>query len=260
MRDTQFFEEFYPLYRLYHKNQNELVEPEYIADSTREKRWSTGNYKQYDRGSTVEPGDEFEATADDEVLTALRERHSFDDGTTSRPISRSELFRILACSYGINEETATRPIPSPGQLYPLEIYPLVVDSPDVDEGLYHYNPDNNVLERPADETYISEEFGSLHEFVRDNWYHLDDDHEINVMLLITGIPSRSSIKYGERGYMFTLIEVGALVQAIQIAAGQLQIGSRPYAGFRIDRASDLLGLTDHYQEWVVTSIALAGDD
>lgn len=260
MRRTQFFEELYPLYRLYHKNQNALIEPEYIADSTREKRWSTGDYKRYDRGSTVKPRDEFEATRDDEVLTALRERHSFDDGTTPRPISRSELFSILACSYGIDEETETRPIPSPGQLYPLEIYPLVIKSPDVDKGLYHYNPGDNVLERPVDEEYISEEFGPFPEFVRDNWYHLDDDHEINVMLLITGIPSRSSIKYGERGYMFTLIEAGALVQAIQLAAGQVQIGSRPYAGFRIDRASDLLGLTNHYQEWVITSIALAGDD
>jgi SagB-type dehydrogenase family enzyme len=258
MNQHREFEQSFPLYRFYQKNQHALIESQYVDDTTQERQWTTGDYKEYRRGDVIEPPDGWEV--EDGVLSALRERRSFDDGTDRRPVSREEIFNILSFSYGIKQKTETRPIPSPGQLYPLEIYPLVIDSPDIDSGLYHYNPDRNILERPADQGYLSTEFGPYDDFIENNWHHLDEENMISVMFLVTGLPSRSSVKYGERGYMFTLIESGALVQAIQLAAGCLGIGSRPYAGFRYDLVRELLGLTDHYQEWVLTSIALASPD
>jgi SagB-type dehydrogenase family enzyme len=198
--------------------------------------------------------------ADDEVLSALINRSSFNKGKSQRPVSKSELFAILRATYRVNSTTQTRPVPSAGQKYPLELYPLVVESPDINSGLYHYNPGQDVLERPGDTQYLKDKFGPYDEFLVDNWQHLENEHKISVMFLITGIPPRSGKKYGERGYLFTLIEVGSVIQSIQLSASRFGIGSRPYAGFRYDVVADLLGLVDHSREWVLTSIALADTD
>lgn len=252
--------EWLPLYRAYHKNQQNLIDASKIDKSTRSPDWSTGEYKEYDRGQSVSAPSSFNDLLDDEVLSALRHRRSFDTGNERKPIPKRDLFTILWCAYGIDQETDTRPVPSPGQLYPLELYPVVLRSPDINSGLYHYNPGENRLERPVDPGYVSERFGPLAEFVTENWDHIQTDQDISSMILVTGVIPRTARKYGERGYMFALIEVGALIQSVQLAAARLDIGSRAYAGFRYDRVSDMLGLTDHEQEWVLTSIALAHPD
>lgn len=252
----RFLDNLYPLYRLYHKNQQDLVDGGYIDESTQNERWTTGNYKAYDRMESVTPSESFNPAAD-AVLKTLQTRHSFTQATSPRSVTRDELFTVLSCAYGVDPDTSTRPVASAGQLYPLEIYPLVLNSPDLDSGLYHYHPERNVLERPADTEYIAHQFGPSDQFIRDNWAHINDDNVISVMLLITGLPWRSATKYGERGYLFSLIETGELLHAIQLSASHLDIGSRPYAGFRYDSLSELLGLTSHTQEWVFLSVALA---
>lgn len=247
-----------PLYRTYHKNQHGYVDTAYIDESRRQDGGPTGKYRTYERRPSIAAPDDTDT--EDEVLDALHQRSSFTDGTTPRPVSKGELFEILAATYSVDSKTETRPVASAGQKYPLEIYPMVIDSPDLDSGLYHYNPSQNSLERPADPAYLEESFAPYKNFVTDNWEHLTVDHSVSVMLLITGIPSRATKKYGERGYMFTLIEVGAVIQAIQLAATRFGVGSRPYAGFQYNTVSELLGLIDHSREWVLTSVALAAPD
>lgn len=252
---TGRFEELFPLYRLYHENQHPLVEASAVDERTTTDAWATGQHKSYERREAV---DAPEDRPDDGFLAALRSRASVDDVTTARPVSRAELFAILEAGYRVDPETGTRPVASGGQLYPLEIYPLVLDSPDLDAGLYHYNPSRNALERPADPAYVEDHFGPLSSFVAENWAHIDADHAVSVVLLLTGIPSRSAAKYGERGYLFTLLEAGEVLHATQLAAAHLDIGSRPYAGVRYGAVAELLGVADDEHEWVLPSLVLAG--
>lgn len=114
------------------------------------------------------------------------------------------------------------------------------------------------LERPADPEFVASEFGPLSAFLTDHWAHLDADHAVSVLFLVTGVPSRSAAKYGERGYLFTLLEAGEVLHAIQLAAHHLDIGSRPYAGFDYPAVAELLGLTNDAPEWLLVSLALAG--
>lgn len=258
MNQDELLRQLWPLYRTYHKNQHGFIDPAHTDESRRPDDWPRGEYRTYERGETVTPPEGFDRMADDAVVSALHDRASFTEPKASRPISKGELFGILAAAYSVKDNAETRPVPSAGQKYPLELYPLVIDATDMDTGLYHYNPGRNVLERPADPGYIAEEYEPFESFIVDNWAHLEDDHAISVMILITGIPSRATQKYGERGYMFTLIEVGAVIQALQLAAGRFDVGSRPYAGFQYNDVADLLGLVDHSREWVLTSVALAG--
>ncbi|MDS0281437.1 SagB/ThcOx family dehydrogenase [Haloarcula onubensis] len=244
-----------PLYRLYHRNQYDLVDPAVTVDGDRD--WPTGEYREFTRLPAETPSESFDPD-DSAFLRRLRSRSSFDDATEPRPVSRDELFAVLASAYRVTPETGTRPVASAGQLYPLELYPLVLDAVDIDAGLYHYNPAANTLERPADPDYVADRFGPLDRFVADEWTHLGADHGVSVMLLVAGLPSRSTVKYGERGYLFTLVEAGAVIHAVQLAAGHLGIGSRPYAGFRYDAVDELLGLADESDEWALVSVALAG--
>lgn len=252
---TEHFDDLFPLYRLYHKNQHALVDASALDERTTADEWTTGQYKSYERRDAIAAPAE---RPDDEFLAALRSRASVDDVTTARPVRRAELFAVLEAAYGVDPETGTRPVASGGQLYPLECYPLVLESPDLDAGLYHYNPVRNALEQPADPAYVEERFGPLETFVADNWAHIDADHAVSVVLLLTGIPSRSAAKYGERGYLFTLVEAGEVLHATQLAAAHLGIGSRPYAGVRYDAVADLLGVADDEDEWVLPSTVLAG--
>jgi SagB-type dehydrogenase family enzyme len=248
-----------PLYRLYHKNQNNIVSREYIDDETVDEAWTTGGYKEYERRDGISPPEE-QSVRESDVLNALANRASFSEATRRRPISKDELFTVLESAYGVDSETEKRPIPSPGQLYPLEIYPLVIDSPDIEEGLYHYNPGENVLERPNDPEYTRENFGPFDTFVRQHWTHIGEENEISVIFFVTAVPSRSTVKYGERGYLFSLIETGSLIQAVQLAASEVEIGTRPYAGFRYDLVEELLGIASRKEELLITSIALANPD
>lgn len=260
MNSDDLFRRLWPLYRTYHKNHHGFLSTAHTDNSRRPDEWPRGEHRTYARGETVTPPDAFDPTAADPVLSALHDRESFTDPTVSRPISRTELFTILAAAYSVGSDADTRPVPSAGQKYPLELYPLVVDATDIESGLYHYNPGRNVLERPADPGYIADEYEPFESFIVDNWHHIEDEHAISVMILMTGIPTRATQKYGELGYMFTLIEVGSVIQALQLAARQVDVGSRAYAGFQHHAVADLLGLVDHSREWVLLSIALAAPE
>ncbi|MDS0258207.1 SagB/ThcOx family dehydrogenase [Haloarcula sp. S1CR25-12] len=251
---SQLPDGLYPLYRLYHRNQHDLVDADAVAVDDRS--WPTGGYREYTRLESETPSASFDPD-DTPFLRQLRSRSSFDDPTEPRPVTRDELFTVLTSAYRVDPASGTRPVASAGQRYPLEIYPLVVDAVDLDSGLYHYNPAANTLERPADPDYVDDRFGPLNRFVGEQWTHLDTDHAVSVMLLVTGLPSRSTAKYGERGYLFTLVEAGAVLHAMQLAADHLGIGSRPYAGFRYDAVDALLGLADRPNEWTLVSVALA---
>lgn len=248
------------LYETYHKNQHNITGNSHINAESRSKTWETGEYKEYSRGRTLEPSNSFDELLDDAVLSSLRERSSYTDGPESDSLSRDELLSILFCSYGVDDNTGTRPVPSPGRLYPLEIYPLVINPTDINPGLYHYNPGENVLEQPADTEYIIENFGPLDQFISENWYHIAEEDDIDAMLIVTGLPTRSTRKYGERGYMFSLMETGALIQALQLSAKALEVGSRAYARFDYKNATELLGLRNRDREWVLISIALAAEE
>lgn len=260
MNRSELLERLRPLYRTFHKNLRGYVGSSFVDDSQLPDAWERGEYLTYDRGASITAPEPSDGAIEDEVLAAMIDRSSFNDAATRRPVSKSELFQILEATYRVDDETGTRPVPSAGQKYPLELYPLVIDSPDIKPGLYHYNPGRHVLERPADPQYLKDEFGPYGNFLVDNWEHIEDHQEISVMLLVTGIPPRSSKKYGELGYLFTLIEAGSVIQSIQLSASRFGIGSRPYAGFRYDKVAELLGLIDHSREWVLISIALAAED
>lgn len=64
----------------------------------------------------------------------------------------------------------------------------------------------------------------------------------NFLIIITGVPDRSRIKYTERGFRYMLIEAGHLAQNICLLSDSLGLGSCPIGGFIESKIISLLDI------------------
>jgi SagB-type dehydrogenase family enzyme len=64
----------------------------------------------------------------------------------------------------------------------------------------------------------------------------------SLIILITAVFERSTIKYGDRGYRFALLEAGHVAQNINLVANALGLGSINLGGYFDRRADDFLGI------------------
>jgi nitroreductase len=65
--------------------------------------------------------------------------------------------------------------------------------------------------------------------------------EAAAVIVLTGISAKSRLKYGERGYRFTLLEAGHIAQNALLTASALMLDACPFGGF-IDDLDRLLGI------------------
>lgn len=172
------------------------------------------------------------------------------------PVSVELLGRLLWLCYGEYEDCLPmglgthrahrRPVASGGALYPLELYVLADLESVGTSTVYHYNPRRHGLEQvrsglgPAD----------LGRLANDPLVH-----QSPIVVLIAGLFHRSRFKYGSRGYRFTLIEAGAVVQQMQLAAKYLGLGSRPHAGVFDDAVEDLCDI-DGVDESLINAVLI----
>jgi len=184
------------------------------------------------------------------VIEKRRTRRKF----TGKGISTRQLARILISAYGITTKEGTeagahllRACPSAGALYPLEIYPVILHSKDLQAGLYHYNIDNHGIELLAK--------GALRDKIEANLLGVELMPGADVALLVTSILERTLAKYGERGYRFILIEIGHLAQNVSLVCEAMKLNAVCIGGFYEDGLADLLS-TDRRGEPVQHVILL----
>jgi SagB-type dehydrogenase family enzyme len=70
---------------------------------------------------------------------------------------------------------------------------------------------------------------------------------------------RSRFKYGQRGYRFTLLEAGHLVQNVVLMCAALDLAAVPIGGF-YDRPVDMLLGADGVNESIVYAVCLGRPD
>jgi len=165
---------------------------------------------------------------DEEVKGADHHDHASDhpDGTMPR--------RIPPMRY--------RTAPSGGGLYPLELYPVVLNVEGVAPGAYHYNVAGHYLETvrsPHSESFSEEAHALLSRGANYD--------AVAVILFITGVPVRTSFKYGDRGYRFLLMEAGHVAQNSYLGAAALGLSVCAVGGFlddTIHRFLDIDGLDE----------------
>ncbi len=179
----------------------------------------------------------------------LKDRQSVRNYEPGYRLSLYELFVLLNYSYGItrqepisdgNGTMSFRYVPSPGGLYPLEIYVLLLHS-HAEPGLYHFRPDTLDLECLKEGHFLAE--------VKPN---IQAEPYINInsasaIVFTTGIYERVMIKYGERGYRFLLHESGFVALMMSLLNETLGLGSCMVGGYDDEKINRFLGVNGVFE-------------
>jgi SagB-type dehydrogenase family enzyme len=233
------------LSELYHENTKlfpltiQLMMPE--SDfSTADLQAMSRAYKQYPNAPRIKlPAIESipqNGRTFDDVISSRRSLRDF----ANRELTLNELSQILHQSYGVTGESPAsrgfrqnfRSAPSAGALYPAEIYIAVRKVAGVEPGIYHYNVPNHEIELmiPGDPTEQVSEVCCRQEYVR----------QASIVVLISGVLTRTKLKYGERGYRYVLLDIGHLGQNIYLSCASLELAIMTTCGFFDDEANKLL--------------------
>lgn len=169
------------------------------------------------------------------VLRRRRTVRSF----SRRPIPRKLWMRIASEAAGV---TGALPVPgtadlrqrlrawpSAGALYPIELYAVPLD-----EGVYHFDPVDSVLEVVAERPVRSD--AAPHVLT------IADEMSAPLLFVLTGAPERTLRKYGERGYRYLWLDAGHLAQNLLLAAAAVGLGACPIGGFLEDELARALGI------------------
>lgn len=197
--------------------------------------WKTIHFKTYPRLDKIKILIKPKANHLSKMIRKRQSARSFSD----KKISQNQIFYLLSNSCGLIKKgkdinQSRRPYPSAGARYPLEVYPIVLKCEEIKPGLYHYNVKENCLELLLQEDlskWLIKITGG------EKWIE-----KAAVAFIITGVLDRTRIKYGDRGYRYSLIEAGHLGQNICLLATELGLGNCPLGGFIDNKVNNLLDI------------------
>lgn len=199
------------------------------------KEWTQLHFKSYPRLERVSL---INNLPNGHIWRIMRKRRSYRN-YRNKSLSKKELSSLLYGSSGLIKfgksfDKSRRPYPSAGGRFPLEVYPLIFNCDKFKKGLYHYNIKENCLELLLQK--------DLREWLVDTTGGEKWIKKAAVVFIITGILDRTRIKYGDRGYRYTLIEAGHLAQNLLILATDLGLNSCPIGGFIDFKLNELLDI------------------
>jgi len=180
------------------------------------ENWKACSYKTYPRYPKIQLQDVKPRADFFELILKRSSNHQY----SKQPISLCELSILLQYSCGVthlaNNGMLRRAQPSGGGLFPIEVYPLVVISGnDLLSGLYHYNVQNHQLDVLWNRTFD-------HKFIK-GLFPADWMQNASLIFILTAVFERNQVKYGERGYRYTLLEAGHIGQNIYLNAEALNL-------------------------------------
>ena len=185
----------------------------------------------------------------------LRERHSVRDFDDERPVTLAELARFLDTTSGVLSEWkseanfegipetaySTRPYPSAGSAYELELYLAVSNCAGLAPGLYHYDAGAHAL------AAIEASAQQLRALVAAAEFAMDAPGPPQVLITIAARFGRISWKYSSIAYSLILKNVGSLIQTFYLAATDMGLGGCAIGTTNIDLFAKMTGLEFHVE-------------
>ena len=160
------------------------------------------------------------------TLSDALDRRVSERSFAARPISLRALSDVLYCAAAARRVTNerrplySRPYPSAGGLYPVEVYVIFVAVEGMPPGVFNYDARFHRL-RPVMEPAGVEE-------VTRGIEPLPAAEQAAAIIVLSSVFQRCTVRYGERGYRFALLEAGHLSQNICLAAEAYGFG--PWRG------------------------------
>jgi SagB-type dehydrogenase family enzyme len=188
------------------------------------------------------------------VATLLRQRHSTRDFDDQQPITLAELSRFLdGCARiqskwksdpgdgGPEVEYATRPYPSGGGAYELELYLAVANCDGLARGFYHYDADRHALVPIGAR---AQEFEAL---LAGAEFAMGAPAPAQILITITARFGRVSWKYSSVAYSLILKDVGVLLQTLYLMATDMGLGGCAIGTNNIDLFAKMTGIEFHVE-------------
>jgi SagB-type dehydrogenase family enzyme len=190
------------------------------------------------------------------LATLLRERHSTRDFDDQQPITLGQLAHFLEHTARIRAKWkskldaskaspeiayTTRPYPSGGSAYELELYLAVRNCEGLESGFYHYDADRHALvpigvrSRELEATLAGAEFA------------MGTEAPPQVLMTIAARFSRVSWKYSSVAYSLILKDVGVLLQTLYLMATDMGLGGCAIGTNNIDLFAKMTGIEFHVE-------------
>lgn len=147
------------------------------------------------------------------------------------------LGNLLYYSVGMKGKEAEYPIrmfPSAGALQPIETYLVVSNVNELNNGIYHYEPDEHVLVLIREGNYIYELYK----------YSLEQEHilEAPLNIILSVVYNRTRSKYGFRAYRYILLDTGHVGMNIYTVSTALGLSTCAVGVFEDESINKLLNL------------------
>ncbi len=195
----------------------------------------------------------------DMTLTEAVEQRFAGRDHDERPLELGQLSELLfrtarvrwlsARSDEMLYETTSRPFPSGGATYDLELYLTVERCNGLEPGLYHYDPDRHALE------FLDQLNSATAQMLTDATAATGGQVRPQVLITVASRFARISWKYEGMAYATTLRNVGAFYQTIWLVATAMNIACCPLGGGDVSAFAEATGL-DPYLESNVGEVAL----
>lgn len=187
--------------------------------------------------------------------TLLRERHSVRDFDDAHPITLAELAQFLDRAARVLSEWtsdanpqggpaftySTRPYPSAGSAYELELYLAVSSCDGLARGFYHYDAGGHALVAIDASAQQLQALSAAAEFA------MDASGPPQVLITIAARFGRISWKYSSIAYSLILKDVGAMIQTFYLTATDMGLGGCAIGTGNIDLFAKMTGLEFHVE-------------
>ena len=185
----------------------------------------------------------------------LRERHSTRDFDDKNPVTLGELAQFLDTTARVVSEWksepyfeggsdvtySTRPYPSAGSAYELELYLTVANCDGLARGLYHYDAGSHTL------VAISASPQQLQAHLAAAQFAMDAPGQPQILITIAARFGRVSWKYSSIAYSLILKDVGSLIQTLYLAATDMGLGGCAIGSTNIDLFAKMTELEFHIE-------------
>ncbi len=227
---------------------NYLVDPRALLETARNRKRSF-----LSKTIVLPPPQESDAL----LVNAMRSRKT-SAAMNGEPVGLETLSNMLAAAVRATRKTIIeqergleihkRPYASGGGLYPIEVYPILLNIKGMMPAVTRYDAVTHEL-------VVVREFGAREEILAPLNDFAGQLANTAIVFVLSAVFPRTTVKYGNRGYRFALIEAGEIAQNLSLMAEAESLKTLPWGGFFDDDVADLLGV-DGVDEGIVHCLAV----
>jgi len=169
-----------------------------------------------------------------------------------KPLALEQLSQLLWAANGVTgRDVRFRAAPSAGALHPLDFYAVVgKDSvPGLDAGVWHYNPEEHTISLGAK--------GDLRDALKDVSLKQRQIARAEVVIVVTVEYERTTVKYGNRGKRYALLDAGFAAENLFLQVQTLDLASCVIGAFKDADVSRLLKLPEKHRPILIMTIGHA---